>query len=120
MKKEPNNTDYWCICEKCKGLGQLNKRLRKKVRIAYKNALEEYQKNNKTGPTPEKPSPVFEKCQSCNGSGLIKTQTAPVTETEKYPHIAIVGAGIGGVALGVACLHRGIPFTLFEKDAHFN
>jgi len=120
VKKEPNNTDYWCICEKCKGLGQLNKRLRKKVRLAYKNALEEYQKNNKTAPTPEKPSPVFEKCQSCNGSGLIKTQTAPVTETEKYPHIAIVGAGIGGVALGVACLHRGIPFTLFEKDAHFN
>ena len=120
MKKEPNNTDYWCICEKCKGLGQLNKRLRKKIRLAYKKALEEYQKNNKTGPTPEKPSPVFEKCQACNGSGLIKTQTAPVTDTEKYPHIAIVGAGIGGVALGVACLHRGIPFTLFEKDAHFS
>jgi 2-polyprenyl-6-methoxyphenol hydroxylase-like FAD-dependent oxidoreductase len=120
VKKEPNNTDYWCICEKCKGLGQLNKRLRKKIRLAYKNALEEYQKNNKTGPTPEKPSPVFEKCQACNGSGLIKTQTAPVTDTEKYPHIAIVGAGIGGVALGVACLHRGIPFTLFEKDAHFS
>ena len=60
MKKEPNNTDYWCICEKCKGLGQINKRLRKKIRLAYKNALEEFQKNNKTGPTPEKPSPVFE------------------------------------------------------------
>ena len=53
MKKEPNNTDYWCICEKCKGLGQLNKRLRKKIRLAYKKALEEYQKNNKTGPTPK-------------------------------------------------------------------
>jgi len=47
--KEPHNKDYWCICEKCKGMGQLNKRLRKKVRLAYKNALEEYQKNNKTG-----------------------------------------------------------------------
>ncbi len=120
MKKEPNNKDYWCICEKCKGMGQLNKRLRKKIRLAYKNALDEYKKNNETGRTPEKPTPIFEKCQACNGSGLIIAQTAPVTDTEKYPHIAIVGAGIGGVALGVACLHRGIPFTLFEKDAHFS
>jgi thioredoxin reductase len=25
-----------------------------------------------------------------------------------YPHVAIIGGGIGGVALAVACLHRGI------------
>ena len=33
-----------------------------------------------------------------------------------YPPIIIIGAGIGGVALAVACLHRSIPFTLFERD----
>ena len=37
-----------------------------------------------------------------------------------YPHIAIVGGGIGGTALAVACKHRGIPFTLYERDTAFN
>ncbi|MGZ5284210.1 MAG: FAD-dependent monooxygenase, partial [Kaistella sp.] len=31
----------------------------------------------------------------------------------------IIGGGIGGVALAVACLHRGIPFTLYERDQSF-
>ncbi|MDH5825529.1 FAD-dependent oxidoreductase [Sphingobacterium faecium] len=34
--------------------------------------------------------------------------------------MAIIGGGIGGVALAVACLHRGIPFTLYERDSDFN
>ena len=37
---------------------------------------------------------------------------------DRYPHIAIIGGGIGGSALALACLHRGIPFTLYEKDAN--
>jgi 2-polyprenyl-6-methoxyphenol hydroxylase-like FAD-dependent oxidoreductase len=34
-------------------------------------------------------------------------------------YAVVIGGGIGGVALAVACLHRGIPFTLFERDTHF-
>jgi hypothetical protein len=36
-----------------------------------------------------------------------------IPDTENYPHVAIIGGGIGGVALAVACLHRGfrLPFT---------
>ncbi|HAI80733.1 MAG TPA: FAD-dependent monooxygenase, partial [Chryseobacterium sp.] len=30
-----------------------------------------------------------------------------------------IGGGIGGTALAVACLHRGIPFTLYERDQSF-
>lgn len=41
-------------------------------------------------------------------------------DTKNYPNIAIIGGGIGGVALAVACLHRGIPFTLYERDESFN
>jgi 2-polyprenyl-6-methoxyphenol hydroxylase-like FAD-dependent oxidoreductase len=33
--------------------------------------------------------------------------------------VAIIGGGIGGVALAVACLHRGIPFTIYERDNGF-
>ena len=40
--------------------------------------------------------------------------------TKDYPHVAIVGGGIGGVALAVACLHRGIPYTLYERDEDFD
>lgn len=44
----------------------------------------------------------------------------PVADTENYPNVAIIGGGIGGVALAVACLHRGIPFTLYERDSDFS
>ena len=59
-------------------------------------------------------------CNHCNGSGLIPSQHPPKVDSENYPHVAIIGAGIGGVALAVACLHRGIPFTLYERDPSFN
>jgi 2-polyprenyl-6-methoxyphenol hydroxylase-like FAD-dependent oxidoreductase len=42
-----------------------------------------------------------------------------VADKENYPQVAIIGGGIGGVALAVACLHRGIPFTLYERDDNF-
>ena len=44
----------------------------------------------------------------------------PKADQENFPNIAIIGAGIGGVALAVACLHRGIPFTLYERDNSFS
>lgn len=44
----------------------------------------------------------------------------PLLDTENYPHVAIIGGGIGGIALAVACLHRGIPFTIYERDGGFD
>jgi 2-polyprenyl-6-methoxyphenol hydroxylase-like FAD-dependent oxidoreductase len=51
---------------------------------------------------------------------LISAFHPPKADTENFPHVAIIGGGIGGVALAVACLHRGIPFTLYERDSDFN
>ena len=59
-------------------------------------------------------------CTSCNGTGLQTAAYPPVADTQSYPHVAIIGGGIGGVALAVACLHRGIPFTLYERDRDFS
>ncbi|MGL1902499.1 MAG: FAD-dependent monooxygenase [Fibrobacterales bacterium] len=70
---------------------------------------------------PPVPSPHhLIKCLDCEGSGLVPSATQRVPDTENYPHVAIIGGGIGGVALAVACLHRGIPFTLYERDSGFN
>lgn len=59
-------------------------------------------------------------CTACSGTGLILTNEPPLADENNLPHIAIVGAGIGGIALALACLHRQIPFTLFERDSSFN
>ncbi|MDB4804707.1 FAD-dependent monooxygenase [Akkermansiaceae bacterium] len=51
---------------------------------------------------------------------MIPSVDFPAVDEENYPHVAIIGGGIGGVALAVACLHRGIPFTLYERDGGFD
>jgi 2-polyprenyl-6-methoxyphenol hydroxylase-like FAD-dependent oxidoreductase len=55
---------------------------------------------------------------NCSGSGLVPSVSPPIADKENYPHVAIIGGGMG-VALTVACLHRD-PFTLFERDKNFD
>jgi 2-polyprenyl-6-methoxyphenol hydroxylase-like FAD-dependent oxidoreductase len=38
---------------------------------------------------------------------------------QKTPHLAIIGAGIGGV-LSSCLFASGIPFTIYERDANFD
>ena len=72
------------------------------------------------GTAPERPKAHLSACPSCRGSGLQPAAHPPVADTDNYPKVAIIGGGIGGVALAVACLHRGIPFTLYERDRDFS
>jgi 2-polyprenyl-6-methoxyphenol hydroxylase-like FAD-dependent oxidoreductase len=72
------------------------------------------------GTAPVCPKAPLYSCSKCSGSGLVPANTPPVADTTNYPHIAIIGGGIGGVALAVACLHRGIPFSLYERDKDFD
>jgi salicylate hydroxylase len=126
MKK---NTIHWTICPTCQGRGKINKGIRKKVKLRYQRELEQFEKSNGEGPVPIRPKGHLDTCANCTGSGLfdltkqsvIQANQEPPKQSEQqdYPHIAIIGAGIGGVALAVACLHRGIPFTLYERDTGF-
>lgn len=118
MKKAENETTNWTICQECQGRGQNSIRLRKKARISYKKKLDEFEKMRGDETPPVRPSNL-QPCLNCNASGLITAESSPAPDTENYPHIAIVGGGIGGVALAVACLHRGISFTLYERDNSF-
>ena len=109
-----NTKAYWTICPKCYGRGKKNSRLRKKTKLRYQIANNEFER------ALDCPKATQYLCDNCSGSGLVPAENHPTTDSENYPHVAIIGAGIGGVALAVACLHRGIPFTLYERDNSFD
>lgn len=115
-----NKETHWTICPQCSGRGKKNYRLRKKSRLRHQIAIQEFEKTKSEGKASVRPKVTQYLCDNCSGSGLIPATSHPIPDTENYPHVAIIGAGIGGVALAVACLHRGIPFTLYERDSSFD
>jgi len=117
VEKEQAN---WTICEECKGHGKKSRGLSKKARLQYQMALDLFEKTNGEGIAPVKPKAHLYPCLHCSGTGLVSSAKPPFADSINYPHVAIIGGGIGGVALAVACLHRGIPFTLYERDNNFD
>ncbi|SHG63325.1 2-polyprenyl-6-methoxyphenol hydroxylase [Flavobacterium fluvii] len=120
VKKVENEASSWTICLECKGRGKKSRGLTKKSRLLYQLAFDQFEKTNSEGTPPVLPKGHLHLCSKCSGSGLIPSTNPPTADNENYPHIAIIGGGIGGIALAVACLHRGIPFTLYERDNNFD
>ncbi len=114
------NTPCFTTCKDCGGLGKKKRRIKKSAKLRYQSELENFSKNNGEGTPPARPEAPLYTCSSCSGSGVIAADAFPVPDKENFPHVAIIGGGIGGVALAVACLHRGIPFTIYERDNSFN
>lgn len=110
----------WAMCLECQGRGRRNMGLSKKLRRRYQKELDQFERMQRVGAAPVRPQAHLSVCVNCNGSGLMPSASFPRADTENYPHIAIIGGGIGGVALAVACVHRGIPFTLYERDSSFD
>lgn len=111
---------YWTICQECQGRGKKSRGLSKKARLNYQKALDLFEKTKGETLPPVLPKGHLYSCLNCSGSGLISSTSHPIADKENLPHVAIIGGGIGGVALAVACLHRRIPFTLYERDINFN
>ncbi len=118
MQENESLQQHWTTCSKCKGIGKIKRRIRKKAKLQYQRALAQYE-TQQEGTAPKKPVGPMDKCTHCDGTGLESTTHFPEPDTERFPKLAIIGAGIGGMALAVACLHRGIPFTLYERDESF-
>ncbi len=120
MEKAKHQKTYWTSCPECQGRGKKSKRISGKARRRYENALAQFEASGKEGPAPDRPKGHRDACASCQGTGVISAPAFPPIDEENYPHVAIIGGGIGGVALAVACLHRGIPHTLYERDGGFD
>ncbi|WP_244199246.1 FAD-dependent oxidoreductase [Flavobacterium psychrolimnae] len=107
------------MCLDCQGRGKKSRGLTKKARLQYQLAVDQFKITNGEDTTPVPPKGHLHTCLKCSGCGLLRSSSPPIADKENYPHLAIIGGGIGGVALAVACLHRGIPFTLYERDDNF-
>jgi 2-polyprenyl-6-methoxyphenol hydroxylase-like FAD-dependent oxidoreductase len=110
----------WTACPACLGSGQKSRRLTKKVRQEYERQLQIYETITEGGPPPIRPKAHRDPCSECQGSGLVPAEHPPRPLHQDYPTLSIIGGGISGTALAVACLHRGIPFTLYERDRDFS
>ena len=110
----------WTVCQECHGLGKIKRRFKNKVRLEFQKEVEQFEKTKGEKSTSIRPNRHLYSCENCIGSGLLPSAEPPIADKEHYPHVAIIGGGIGGVALAVACLHRSIPFTLYERDRSFD
>lgn len=108
------------ICPKCNGESKVRANLSKKARAQRKEMMQ--QTGNKDTQFPTKP------CNECDASGLITISPGENTtyvddsaSSEEHPglSVAIVGGGIGGVALAAALQHRNIPCKIYERDITF-
>ena len=117
------NTDkklHWTICLSCHGQGKIMRGPSRKRQRLFQIELNKYETTVGKGIAPKPLTGNMDVCFNCKGSGLQSSENVVPADFSKYPNIAIIGGGIGGVALAVACLHRGIPFTLYERDESFN
>jgi salicylate hydroxylase len=135
------------LCPKCHGEGKLWKPLSRKARLRHQrkklapstttstttttllgenNDNQEASTNNSSSLV--LPRHRWDPCPRCTQqSGLLwedndDDDAAKTTNLPSSPqplHVAIVGGGIGGLALAVALQHRHISFHVYEKDQYF-
>eukprot|EP00579_Thalassiosira_antarctica_P007100 CAMPEP_0201890678 /NCGR_PEP_ID=MMETSP0902-20130614/32735_1 /ASSEMBLY_ACC=CAM_ASM_000551 /TAXON_ID=420261 /ORGANISM="Thalassiosira antarctica, Strain CCMP982" /LENGTH=627 /DNA_ID=CAMNT_0048421605 /DNA_START=407 /DNA_END=2290 /DNA_ORIENTATION=- len=119
-------------CSNCLGEGNYRK-LSKKARAHRKRMRQNNNSENSgerditSNDTASQQPPMLKPCPVCDGSGLIaippseSNNEREQTKNSEAPqvHVAIVGGGIGGIALAVALQQRRIPCVVYERDMSF-
>ena len=105
-----NVCDATAACVRCRGEGALfalSKAQRKKRKA-----------NREDGASSPREVPAKRiDCVDCGGSGVTRARTP--TRAASKAEVAIVGGGVGGVALALALRHRGVAVTVYERDESF-
>lgn len=103
----------WKVCTVCHGEGKRMRGPTKKARLRHK-------RTKLDSPAPSR----VEGCKKCNQTGLLPcdddSDSSVESPTRFSRGVAIIGGGLGGFALGIALMHRNIPFQIFERDTAFN
>lgn len=107
-------------CTKCQWRGRIKISVSQRARRRYARRMKGFEEGIEWVKKPQELAIHIDLCVACAGSGLISSDNFPEVDTKNYPNIAIIGGGIGWVALAVSCLHRGIPYTLYERDESFD
>jgi salicylate hydroxylase len=102
-------------CEVCRGDGGRWVRPTDKQLREFRNAVAAAEAAG--DPVPERPGLRRTPCKHCRSSGLVagKLPEAPANG----PVVAVVGGGIGGAAVALALLQRGIRAVVYERDDCF-
>jgi 2-polyprenyl-6-methoxyphenol hydroxylase-like FAD-dependent oxidoreductase len=115
-----STAEHLAVCQECEGIGKKNRKFKKNTRQTIQKEVERFEQSKIEGKKIVRPNFHLATCLNCSGTGLVASSHKPHVNKVAYPHVAIIGGGIGGVALAVACMHREIPFTLYERDASFD
>lgn len=121
-------------CSKCLGEGKVYGPLSKKAR-ARRKQMQQNATNSGAATVDTAVQNPMKPCRICDGSGLIAIPPSSNSTHEKeqenretgqslpqvHPDIsvAIVGGGIGGIALAAALQHRNVPCVVYERDTSF-
>ena len=120
-------------CSNCGGEGKIRAPLSKKAK-AHRKRMRQNNSSENSGErditsnnTASQQPPMLKPCPVCDGSGLIAIHPSEsndereLTKNSEAPqvHVAIVGGGIGGIALAVALQQRRIPCVVYERDMSF-
>lgn len=112
--------NYYKPCPYCKWYGKIKLSIWKGARRRYHRKFQQFKQWVPWAKKPKELKAHIDKCRKCDGIGLVRSESFPDLNLNAYPNIAIIGWWIGWVALAVACLHRWIPYTLYERDSSFN